>query len=398
MILRTISVIWLILFGLVSAPAAEQALQIDLYTSANCHSCQEVKEGILPRVKQEYGALINIEEFDIADMSNYARLLELQTKYRPSEKFDADVRTPTIFTDGKLLTGSNEINAYLEIYIDSALGRQGYRVVHFEEKHPGQYSIEDLVSRFKLIKPLGIISAGLIDGINPCAFTVVIFFISFLALQGYSRRQVLVIGVFFILAVFIIYVLIGLGLFSFLFKLKGYWLVVRLVYLGGALLCFVLAGLAFYDFLIFRRTQQAQDLILQLPVGLKQRIHRVIGLFYRRAKREGSPDEKPHILRLILSAAAVGCFVSLFEAVCTGQVYLPTVVFVLKSTQFKLKAFSYIILYNLMFILPLWLVLLFALGGTTSEQFSRFAGRHIGAVKILMSVLFLGLGLFLALQ
>jgi hypothetical protein len=174
--------------------------------------------------------------------------------------------------------------------------------------------------------------------------------------------------------------------------------IVKIVYIAGALLCFTLAGFAFYDFVKFYRTHQAQEMVLQLPPKLKEGIHRIIGLYYRKGKDIASQDKKSNILRLILSAFVVGCIVSLFEAICTGQVYLPTIVFVLKTTPLKLRAFFYLLLYNLLFIFPLWMILLFALWGVTSQQFGKFAQRHIGVIKIMMMGLFLGLGFFLIWQ
>lgn len=383
----------LILFLLFPATAlsqtqTEKPVEILLFFSGHCRPCQIVKDEVMPGIEEEYGGRIKIEELDVDKADDYLRLLGLQDKY---DLHPREVSTPTLFIEGKFLIGSSQIKRYLEIYIDTALSERGYVPVS------GAGPSADLISRFKLIGPLGVITAGLIDGINPCAFTVIIFFISFLTLQGYGKRQVLTIGLSFILAVFIIYVLIGLGLFNVLYQLRAYWMVVEIIYVAGALLCFILAGLAFYDFLRFRRTRQTQDLILKLPPGLKQRIQRIIGLYYRKGKDEGSRD-KNHILRLIACTFIVGCLVSLFEAVCTGQVYLPTIVFVLKTTPLKLKAFSYLLTYNLMFIFPLWLILLFALWGVSSEQFSKFAQRHLGTIKILMVALFLGLGLFLIWQ
>ena len=368
---------------------SEESVEIILLYSSHCHPCQQVKEDVFPRIKAKYQQKIKITELDRDNIQDYLRFSELQDKYDWHPKI---IKTPTVFINGEFLTTSTDIDKYLEIYINTALS---------ERVSPSVSKVNspiNLVSHFKLIRPLGVITAGLIDGINPCAFTVIIFFISFLALQGYGRREILAIGLSFILAVFIIYVLIGLGVFSFLFKLKAYWAVVNIVYKGGALLCFALACLAFYDFLNLRRRHQTQGLVLQLPPKLKQRIHRIIGRYYRRGQDSGGEYKRLHILRLILSAFIVGCFISLFEAVCTGQVYLPTIVFVLKTTQLKLKAFSYLLIYNLVFILPLWLILLFAIFGVSSQQFSRLAQKHIGTIKILMVALFLGLGLFLIWQ
>jgi len=371
-----------------SIAKTDEPLEVILVTSAQCHACQMVKENVIPRIKEKYKDKIKIKEIDFSDPEGFLEFLALQDRYdwRPEEN-----KTPTVCVEGKFLIGSGDIDNYLEMYIDTALSVRGQRAISTAKAEP-----PDLISRFKLITPLGVIAAGLIDGINPCAFTVIIFFISFLTLHGYNSRMILAIGSSFILAVFITYILIGLGLFNFLFRLKEYWIFVKIIYIAGALLCFSLAGLALYDYLRFLRTHKTQELVLQLPQGLKDRIRRIIGFYYRKGK-DGA-DKKSSILRLILSAFIVGIIVSLFEAVCTGQVYLPTVVFVLKTTPLKLKAFFFLILYNLMFIVPLWLILLFALWGITSEEFARFTQRHIGTIKLLMMVLFLCLGIFLIWQ
>jgi cytochrome c biogenesis protein CcdA len=388
--LSAITLILILLFSATGFSQTEEPLELLLFVSEHCKPCQEFKQGILPGIKEKYRDRIKIKELDFDKPENVVRLMDLQDKYNwyPQEN-----KTPTVFIDGKFLVGKENLERYLGIYIDTALSKQSYEPIPETE-----LSTSDLVSRFKLIRPLGVISAGLIDGINPCAFTVIIFFISFLTLQGYGRRKILTIGLSFILAVFITYVLIGIGLFNFLYKLKAYWIIVKAIYIAGAILCFSLAGFAFYDFVRFRKTGQTQGLILQLPEGLKQRIHRIIGLHYRKGKDREEAARKSSTLRLILSAFMVGFFVSLFEAVCTGQVYLPTIVFVLKSTHLKLSALSYLLLYNLMFILPLWVVMLFALWGVSSQQFTRLAQKHMGIIKILMMVLFLGLGVFLIWQ
>jgi cytochrome c biogenesis protein CcdA len=90
-----------------------------------------------------------------------------------------------------------------------------------------------------------------------------------------------------------------------------------------------------------------------------------------------------------------GALVSLLEAVCTGQMYLPTITFILKLSPFKFQAFIYLLLYNLMFILPLLAVFFFALLGMTSQQFAQFMRKNLVTIKVFMAILFFTLGLVL---
>jgi cytochrome c biogenesis protein CcdA len=337
----------------------------------------------LPDIEREFKGKIQIEYRDIADIENYKLLLSLKEKY--GSKIE-DVLLVFYF-QGHFLNARGNIKEGLRALISESLNR----------KPQGKLSLSsiDLIAYFKGFTLLAVISAGLTDGINPCAFTVIVFFISFLSLQGYRRRELIIIGMAFIFAVFITYLAIGLGLFSFLYQLKGFWLISRIFNLTVGILSIILGILAVYDFFKFKRTAQTEGLLLQLPQAVKNWIHSIIGLHYRKTKEEPGKPFKVHILRLALSALTVGFLISILEAVCTGQVYLPTITFVLKATHLKLQALSYLLLYNIMFIAPLFIIFLFALLSVTSEQFSGVLKKHLSAIKILMAILFFGLGIFL---
>ncbi|MCK9595267.1 MAG: thioredoxin family protein [Candidatus Omnitrophica bacterium] len=368
--------------GLSAAPATEKP-KLVLFHSVTCHECAQVRDELLPGIREKYKNNIDIEYRDIADIENYKLLLGLKERY----KVTAQLRVPVIFIAGKFLSGKQAITSGLDdLILQASVVSPGSAANNPEV---------DLVGYFLGFTPLAVVSAGLIDGINPCAFTVIVFFISFLALQGYRRRELLVIGVSFIFAVFLTYLLLGLGLFSFFYSLKGFWIIRRGVNLavGGLSLC--LAVLAFWDFLKYKRTGNTEGMSLQLPQAVKNRIRAVIGRHYRKPKDGVVPVSQKHILSLVLSALISGFLVSILEAVCTGQVYLPTIAFVLKAAPIKLQAWGYLLLYNLMFILPLVAVFVFSMMGASSQDFSRVLKKNFLAVKILMAALFFSLGAFI---
>lgn len=237
---------------------------------------------------------------------------------------------------------------------------------------------------FKRLTFWMIAGAGLIDGINPCAFAVIVFFISFLSVYKYTRREMIVVGTSYCAAVFLAYVLLGLGAFKFLYAMQGFYYVMWAVKAGTVLLCAVFLALSVYDFVHYARTKDASGLVLQLPAKYKTFIHKVMHAFLK--------DRQKSVWRLGAAAAAVGFIVSLVEAVCTGQVYLPTIVVVLKEAgeHFWLAA-GYLLFYNLMFIVPLAGVFLLALAGCESKTFGEWLKKHLGLTKILMCLVFLAL-------
>jgi hypothetical protein len=94
-------------------------------------------------------------------------------------------------------------------------------------------------------------------------------------------------------------------------------------------------------------------------------------------------------------AFITGIVISLIELACTGQVYLPTIIFVLSMPGPQIQALLYLVLYNLAFIVPLVIVFIMVFFGTTSEQLGRFINRWTGPIKLLMAVMFFFLAFWL---
>lgn len=362
---------------------SDESRKLIIFYSPACHKCIEIKNKLMPEIEKEFQGKIQIQYIDIdADIENYKFLLSLQEKYKSKIK----LVLPIFYFEGQFLNANGDIKNNLRRIIAQSLNKP-----HREEGLP----LIDLVARFKTFKTIGIITAGLGDGINPCAFTVIVFFISYLALQGYRKKELIAIGLSFISAVFLTYFLIGLSLFNIIYSLEKFLLVRKIFNISIGIFSIILGVLSVYDLLKFRKTRETEGLILQLPKVVKNQIHSLIGWHYRKPKEQKERVSKPATFRLIISALVTGFLVSFLELICTGQLYLPTIKFALKTTPLKLQALGYLLLYNFIFITPLFIVFLFALLGVTSEQFSKIFKKHLLSVKILMAFLFFGLGILL---
>ncbi|MDD5477584.1 MAG: hypothetical protein PHG87_05255 [Candidatus Omnitrophica bacterium] len=353
-----------------------------IFHSTSCHRCLEVKQEVMPAMENEFKDKVVFEYRDVGQIGNYTMILGLLKKAGASPSF----RIPLFYLGGKFLSAEGEVRGNLRNFI-----LEGLKGIP-PSAQPASF---DLTAYFKSFVPAAIIIAGLEDGINPCAFTVIVFFISFLAVQGYRKRDLIIIGSAFIFAVFLTYLSIGLGIFNFFYHFKGFWVITHLLNLIIGWLSILFGILAVYDFIKFKKTGATDELILQLPKPIKERIHKVVGFFYRKNPQEKQAKALPGLNKLVFSALITGFLVSLLEAVCTGQMYLPTISFVLKASPLKLQALGYLLLYNIMFVIPLIVIFIFALVGTSSAQFAKFLKRHLGLIKILMAVLFFSLGLFL---
>lgn len=363
------------------SPPAKPA--VEFFVSASCHLCHEVRTGVIQPLQEKYAGRVDFIFRDISDTENLTLLLALKEQFGLPE----DATVPIVSLGSTVLVGKAKIGESLPGLIEVELGRaKGFALKPREGADP--------VRHFFTFTPLAILAAGLIDGINPCAFTVIVFFMSFLALQGFGRRQLLVIGLAFIVSVFLTYVMLGLGIFGFLYAASGFWVVRKLATVGVGIVSMALGVFAVYDIILYARTKDTRGMSLQLPPAVKARIQKVIA---RRHRKTGSPapGAGSGVGSLVATAFVTGFLVSLLEAVCTGQMYLPTISFVLKTTAVKARALAYLLLYNAMFVVPLFIIFLCALLGATSGDFARFMKKHMLTVKVLMAFLFFGLGAFL---
>jgi len=301
----------------------------------------------------------------------------------PEEELEIKMRLDTTGLEGRF-------NQYLYFLTNDP----ARRVVRMEVKGEAIRKAENILARFRSFTTATVAMAGLIDGINPCAFTVLVFFVSFLSFVGYEKRQALIIGSFFIFAVFLAYLLVGLGLFKFLQKLEAFAILSRIVRFVVASLAGGLGLLSLYDFWIYRKTGDTKKIKLKLPGLVKKRIQDVI----RERMERPAAETRPLVTKkLIISGLSCGFIVSLLESVCTAQIYLPTIVFVLSASNLMARALLYLLLYNLFFIIPLIVIFVFALLGITSEQFARVARAHLGGVKLITACLFFVLAIVLLL-
>jgi hypothetical protein len=244
--------------------------------------------------------------------------------------------------------------------------------------------------------PWSVLNSGLIDGLDPCVLCLNFLFICFLVIQRYEKKELICIGTSFIFAVFITYLLIGLGLFSFLYRLKEFWVITKVINLSLGISAIVLSLFCIYDLYRSKEIGYAQKRVLQICNIIRHKLHTLTGLSYRKdGLSDISVNKNKSILKLFLVTFILGFFVSILEIGCTGQVYLPTITFVLKMTPNKLLSFGYLLLYNLLFVIPLLEMFLTTLLFLTSPRISQILNKYFLFIRLLLIVLSFSSGVFL---
>ncbi len=358
----------------VIAKLSEKTFSVDLayFYQKGCPKCDRANV-LLKYIAKKYPQL-NIKEIDLntpdgkrlnETLSNRLHLSTEKRLIAPSIFIGNDYLLPHDVAESKI---EALIRKYEKVATTSALTMGKGEMKKAEES---------MVERFKSLGVLTVLSAGLIDGVNPCAFATLIFFISYLTLVGRKRKEILWVGIGFLGAVFATYLLIGLGILSFVQHLSFLPVVSRVVYLVTIAIALILGAVSLYDYVQLKRGR-VSEMKLQLPDFLKKRIHQTI----RRESRSA---------RYLLAALVSGFIISLLEFTCTGQVYLPTILFVTNIPSLRGSAVSYLVFYNLMFIIPLLTIFGLAYWGVTSEQLAFFLRKKAPTIRLLTSLLFLGL-------
>ena len=345
------------------------------FYSEGCAFCEDTKR-LLKEVSQKYERNVAVSRHEISSLENYEKLIVLE------EKFGVKGNDPMVlFVGDTFLSGHRDILAKLDVIVADQLAK-GAPNLAASFLSPGGLGSGELVRRrFSSFSILAVVLAGLLDGVNPCAFTTLVFFVSFLTYTG-KKKQILSVGLTFSAAVFVAYLLIGLGLFRALFLLSAYRVFSDVLFYAILTMLMAFAALSVYDCVVFSVTEKSERIVLQLPRSFKRRIHDAI------RKHDSGKS-------LILGAVVSGFVVSVFESVCTGQVYLPTIAFVLKNPDLRPQAVLYLVLYNLMFIVPLIAVFVMAFFGVTSESLGRFLKKRVALSKAALACFVAGLAVLL---
>ena len=354
-----------------SEPVAEGTpLRVVLFYSPTCLECEQEKNAVV-RSEAKWGGRINAERHELKERDAFRELLAYEEHYGSKEN---DI--PKLFIGGAYLSGRENVVGKLDSTISQQLEQKALTFRPGLETQDASYAVLDRLKGFDVG---AVLVAGLVDGINPCAMTTVVFLLSMLAYMKKERWQIAVVGIGYTAAVFVTYFLLGVGVLGAVKVFAIHAGISRGLSISVAVLAFALATWSFVDFFRYSRTRDVSKVSLRLPEGLKNRIHKVI--------RDGLSTRS-----LAMGSITIGFLVAILESLCTGQVYLPTIVLVAQSPVLRSHAIGYLLLYNTAFILPLIGVLYVAYQGVASKRLGEYLTRHLGGLKLALAVLFGTLG------
>jgi len=351
----------------------DRTIHLAYFEEPGCRACRRVEHMISFHEKQS--AMVKVKRFISSKRENKLLLEVLCERAAVSE--DRRLIVPSVFIGNDALI-DEEVSDERLTHLLAKYAGEGAPVIWRVEESDIAVAQERLQQRFEKIGRLAVVLGGLVDGVNPCAFATIVFFIAYLAAKGRSKRQMLEAGIAFCTGVFTAYFALGFGLSEVLFRFEAMPVVAMVIRWAVVALVFVLAALSLYDAVVAWRGAPKQ-MVLRLSANLRMRINLLIT---RRTRSR----------YLIPASLLLGATISLLELVCTGQVYLPLIQFMLSVSVDRIRTLALLLLYNLAFVAPLLAVFVAAFLGIRSEALSAVARRHVVTSKLLLAGFFMGLG------
>ena len=330
------------LISSISIVEANDRTVVEYFYHPDCLPCIP-KTKLVRNVFPEYGASLKVEWRDMRFNEANERFIAYELSRRPAIVFNHDPETAVYnITEERLRI---DIEYYLATSANLTDGDAGL------DSYPNGRMPD-------LTLPLVLVS-GLVDGINPCAFSLLIFFLSFLFNLKRSRANVLGMGLTYILGIFVGYLALGLGL-------------IRTISIPGVMHPFAILSVFL---LILMGVFQIRE-----AISFGSPLFKIPGVAVRSIQMLVKRSTIPFALLL-------GLFVSLCEFPCSGGVYVGILVLLASSPQY-FNGFFYLVLYNLMFIVPLLVILIVASSTDSLLKMDRWRVVSRRNLK-LMSGLFL---------
>lgn len=331
-----------------------QKIDIIYFYGESCPHCRNI-EGLIKEIEEKYQDKIVLHRLEASE--NQDLFFEYIEAYgAPFEK----VFTPIVFIDDQALLGEYEVRDNLENYIKICIEKSGKCLLKLEkEKEPS------LKKQLSLSLPL-IITTAFIDSINPCAIGVLLFLIALLFGLKESRKKIIKMGLVYILAVFITYYLAGLGLRTFFVHLG----ISKFIIWAGA---FLLVVLGIQDIRAFLKKEAPACKVSKRRDG-------IINRFFMKGA--------------FLSVFVGGILVSLFELPCTGAVYLAILGLMAKEGR-TLLGNLYLLLYNVIFVLPLLVILVLGAFGFSAEILEKLKPENQKRLRLITGIAMILIAFFL---
>ncbi|MBL7054083.1 hypothetical protein ISS06_02725 [Patescibacteria group bacterium] len=368
---------------------AEDSTCLVYFTGKGCPHCAKV-DAITSSLLKKY------PELDIIKYEIYENKENIDLIVEYDKQYNSGLSIPLIILDKKsYLIGDKEIIKNIDSLIIRNKGNpcllSNGETVSFSEKiaynFPGNSEIltnkeiiikddkssERINNELTLFK---ILSLAIVDAINPCALAVLfLMLITLISYNPNKKLRVLLSGLSFIGAVFVMYFLYGLIIIKFfqityIMSSLGNW-----IYKILGLMAIVLGILNIRDFIKYKPGRIATE----MPLFLRPKVKNIIS-------KVTSP----------LGAFAIGSFVTLFLLPCTIGPYIIGAGILSKLDI--VKTIPWLLVYNFVFVLPMLIIVLIVYSSLFKvNDLSNWKDKNIQYLHLISGLIILIIGILMIL-
>lgn len=342
-------IFWILPLLFLSLQATPQNEEMVLYYGNGCSHCAKV-EKLLKEHKLEHTLVKkeiyqnggNAEEFnDVCD----------------NHKIDLMKRTvPLLYTKEGCFIGDEEILNYIETLKNNALPTKK------AETNVSQHI--EKTEAYPLTIPL-LIGAAIVDAINPCAFAVLLILMTTI-IATQNRRKALYTGMAFSLAIFLSYLFMGLGLYSVVTHFET----THTFMITIGVIAILLGIFNIKDYFWY-----GKGFLMEVPLSWRNRLKALIASIV-------NP----------IGAFFIGIVISLFLLPCTSGPYIVITSMLGHSATF-INALMLLILYNLIFILPMLLITFGVSFGMDVNKAEELRKRNLQRLHLVAGIIMLLMGM-----
>lgn len=340
------------------------------FSVPSCSSCDKV-DLFLQSLEDEFTvgekmSELKINKLDMSEMDNIPLAHWFFNQYHVPEQKQ---KAPVLFYQNGYLQGHEEINKKIIEVIESGQAL-GWENINSEEiaKKQDQLLPKDLFVLFV---------TGFINGLSPCGLSILLFLISLLLVR---RNKILQYGLAFIAARIIVFLLFGLVFYQAIGFLDTaiFQTLLKTVKLIFAVIFIIFSILNFSDCIMAYRGQYGK-IRFQLPKGVREFqqvfLEKILG-----------KNEK-YLLALVFLA---GLVVSAAEFLCTGQLYLATILYTInKVNGFSITLVIIFLVYLITMNIPSVIITILVQKGSQVFHMTEYARKNLPLIKLIYGAIFL---------
>jgi len=346
---------------------AQDSTCVYFFHGNGCQHCAKVEPTINNLISTSN---FQVEVYDFEIYNNRSNMLLLNQLFDNYNVTEEDRGIPAVFIGSNYLVGDKAILENLDSTITNSIGVSCPRLDSCVVNVNGTASSTSSIDKLGSLSLLTIIGAALVDSINPCAIAVLLILMGALLASGDKKRAVKA-GFVFTLSIYIAYFLFGLGLFSAI-QISGlsYWFYKIIGILA------IIIGLAnIKDYVWY----SGGGFVMEIPRSWRPKLKEMLG-------KVTSP----------FGAFLMGFAVCLFELPCTGGPYI-VILGLLADKMTMWASIPLLLLYNLVFVLPLIIIsLLIYFGFANVENATKWKDSNLKTLHLIAGVIMLILGILIA--